>query len=194
MVFYYNKLFKRLNLWPTHFLTLATYAVSSLLYNGSHKGRRLFFPYLSQSVHELISENALLGGFASTQAKFVYFNSGMVSTNGPLLEESHSIQKEEGENRTVRSQDGNSDGDGDGDGDGDDGDVNDDGESETTRNSIPPVDSNSPPVELSNASDSTCRIQSRPPLTFDSADKTVSHGSLLDENSLYPSVLRVRTI
>ena len=142
-----------MNTPPSHFFTLASYAVSSLLFNGSDRGRRLFFPYLTQSVHELISENALLGGFASTQSKYLFFNAGLLDSNGPPLPEHvHKTQ-----HATLE------------------------------------------PTDTTTTSSTASQVAGQPSLAddddnVDDPDGTVSNGALLDENSLYPSVLRVCNI
>ena len=77
--FLFEKLFNLTNLWPSHFLTLASLAVASLLYNGrspSNRRNRLTFPFLDEKTYNLISNNCLLGGYAVNSSQFCHFNFG----------------------------------------------------------------------------------------------------------------------
>ena len=77
--FLFEKLFNLTNLWPSHFLTLASLAVASLLYNGrspSNKRNRLTFPFLDEQTYNIIANNCLTGGYAVNSSQYAHFNFG----------------------------------------------------------------------------------------------------------------------
>lgn len=64
MAFFLEKQYKLTHLYPSHFLTISSLAVSSLLFNARHPGnprRRLSLPFLTEELYQLISQNQLTG-------------------------------------------------------------------------------------------------------------------------------------
>ena len=72
------KMFKRCSLFPTYWMTSASYSVASLLLNGRHpvSKKKLFFPYLEEPVFELISQNMLNGGYSVNSSMYNHHNFG----------------------------------------------------------------------------------------------------------------------
>ena len=71
--FFYMKLYKLTNLWPSRFSTLASLSTSSLLLNGRLAGKPrklLSFPFLDSSTYDLIANNQLTGGYSSSSCLF----------------------------------------------------------------------------------------------------------------------------
>ena len=62
--YFLEKQFKLTHLYPSHFLTISSLAIGSLLFNARHPGRRnrrLFLPYLDAELYDLINQNQLTG-------------------------------------------------------------------------------------------------------------------------------------
>ena len=79
VVFLMEKLFNLTHLYPSHYLTLASLAVASLLYNGkcpSGRQQRLNFPFLDEQTYNIISQNCLTGGYAVNSCQYSKFTFG----------------------------------------------------------------------------------------------------------------------
>ena len=64
-------------------MTAASYSVASLLLNGRHPitKKRLFFPFLDESVFEMITQNMLIGGFSVNSSMYSHHNYGFDFTH-----------------------------------------------------------------------------------------------------------------
>ena len=82
-MYFLSKMFKRCTLWPTYYMTAASYSVASLLLNGRHPitKKRLFFPFLDESVFEMITQNMLIGGFSVNSSMYSHHNYGFDFTH-----------------------------------------------------------------------------------------------------------------
>ena len=94
IAYYYTKLFQACHLHPLHFLTVSSFSLAAAILNSAdphHARKKLFLPYLTQSVHELFTDR-LIGGFAAAQAIFSKFNLGRITL--PLSETEIKAEKE----------------------------------------------------------------------------------------------------
>ena len=86
LIYYLNELHRITGLWASHFITLASQALSSALYNCKDPdvpGRRIFLPFLNAEVYHKF-EKALVGGYSVNSCFYSYFNSGFVEPDGHL--------------------------------------------------------------------------------------------------------------
>lgn len=86
LVYYLNELHRITGLWPSHFMTLASQALSSALYNCNSPEspeQKVFLPFLSSEIYEKF-EQALIGGYSVNSAYFSYFNAGFTEEDGRL--------------------------------------------------------------------------------------------------------------
>ena len=83
--FYFEKIYKITNLYPAHFITLASTALTSMILNvrdPKRKHRTIFLPYLTKPCFEKY-ELSLLGGYSVNAAFFSYWNSGYLDKEDP---------------------------------------------------------------------------------------------------------------
>ena len=78
--FYFTQLHETTKLWVTHAYTISSFSVFSSLYNSKspeNKRRRLFLPFCNKLIYEAF-QGELVGGLASSQARFFEATWGMV--------------------------------------------------------------------------------------------------------------------
>ena len=86
LIYYLNELHRITGLWASHFITLASQALSSALYNckdPDSPGKRIFLPFLHAEVYHKF-ERTLIGGYSVNSCYFSYFNSGFLEQDGQL--------------------------------------------------------------------------------------------------------------
>ena len=83
--FYFEKIYKITNLYPAHFITLASQALISMTLNvkdPKHKHRTIFLPFLSSDCFDLY-EKSLVGGYSVNSCFFSYWNNGYLDKEDP---------------------------------------------------------------------------------------------------------------
>ena len=86
LVYYLNELHRITGLWPSHFITLASQALTSALYNCNdpkYPTQKIFLPFLSSEIYQKF-EQALIGGYSVNAAYFSYFNMGFTEKDNSL--------------------------------------------------------------------------------------------------------------
>ena len=86
LTYHLNELHRITGLWPSHFITLASQALSSALYNCNdpqNPAQKIFLPFLSSEIYQKF-EQALIGGYSVNSAYFSYFNAGFAEKDGQL--------------------------------------------------------------------------------------------------------------
>ena len=88
--FIFQEIFEITGIWLSHYMTIASMSLESLLLNSrepNNPKKRLFIPYLSESLFETITSNTLTGGFSSNQSIYSLFNYGCVVPNSNTEDE-----------------------------------------------------------------------------------------------------------
>ena len=83
--FYFEKIYKITKLYPAHFITLASAALTSMILNvrdPKRKHRTIFLPYLTKPCFDKY-ELSLLGGYSVNATFFSYWNSGYLDKEDP---------------------------------------------------------------------------------------------------------------
>ena len=83
--FYFEKVYLITNLYLSHYVTLASAALSSMTLNvkdPKQKHRTIFLPFLTEEIFDKY-EMSLLGGYSVNSAHFAYWNSGYLDKEDP---------------------------------------------------------------------------------------------------------------
>lgn len=92
-IFYFTRLHQVTKLWCTHAYTISTFSVLSSLYNSKspeNSRKRLFLPFCNKRIYEAF-QGELLGGLASSQARFFEATWGMVDQEEILKDDVNRI-------------------------------------------------------------------------------------------------------
>ena len=79
VIFFFNKLHLICGLYPSHFLTISSLALSSMLANctsPTNTRRSILIPFQSERIYNVF-QKALIGGFSSNQCFYADFNLGL---------------------------------------------------------------------------------------------------------------------